>query len=157
MRHPGGKNRAGPGMFQKIRDGLLLGRPAGEDEAGPAAAIGFHTGDGEAGGLAYPGENRDVPLRAADGGMYGVQTGDDALVAPETDRQIPPGVAADGLALQNRLFLHRPLENAERLIFRKERARALRQIYIPAHVIHRPCFSDKTVYAPRCLTVEKKR
>ena len=119
---------------------------------GPAAAVGFYSGNGEAGGLAYSGEEGDVPLRAADGGVNPVRAGDNALIAAEADRQVPPGVTADGQALQDRLVLHGLAEDAEGLVFRKQRAYALRQIFVPAHVIHRPCFSDRTVYAPQRLT-----
>ena len=124
--HPGGQNRARRRVLQQPRHGLLLGRPAGEGEPGPAAAVHVNGRDGEAGGLPHPGEDGDVPFRAADGGVDCVQPGDGPLVAAEADGQIPLRVAADGHAGEDGLILHCQLEGAEGLVVWKQGARALR-------------------------------
>ena len=127
-------------MLQEPRNGLLLGPAAGEDRTGPAAAVHREVRDGKAGGLPHPGEDRDVPVRAADGGMDRVQAGDHPLVSAEADEEVPPPVTADGKALQHGLVVHGLPKLVQGQPLLGEGEGALGQIFVPAQAIHRPIF-----------------
>ena len=126
MRHFCRQNSSRLAVVDQKRDGLLLRRAAGEPEMGLSAPVRLDSRDRKTRRLSHPGQHGDIPLRAADRRMDGIQTRDDTLVPPEPDRQIPPGIAPHGEPLQNRLLLHRLPEDAQGLVLRELRAHALR-------------------------------
>ena len=84
-------------VFQEIGHGLFLGRPAGEERGGRALFVGLQGGDGEAGGLSHPGEDGNVPVRAADPGGHRLLPGDAALDAAQVQVQgVVYAAAQDG-------------------------------------------------------------
>ena len=99
--HPAREDGPGFQPLQEIGHGPLLGRPAGEERHGSPLSVGFQGRDGEAGGLSHPGEDGDVPVRAADPGGHGLLPGDAALDAAQVQKQSVVHAAALDGSFQN--------------------------------------------------------
>ena len=95
--HPAREDGPGLQMVQEIGHGLFLGGPAGEERHRRALLIGLQGRDGEAGGLPHPGEDGDVPVRAADPGGHGLLPGNAALDAAQVQVEgVVHAAALDG-------------------------------------------------------------
>ena len=94
---PAGEDGSGLQVPEKVLHGLFLGGPAGEERRRRALFVGLQGRDGEAGGLPHPGEDGDVPLRAADPGGHGLLPGYAGLDAAQVQVQgVVHAAALDG-------------------------------------------------------------
>ena len=125
--------------------GGLLGGPAGEEGDGRALLVGLQGRDGEAGGFPHPGENGDVPVRAADPGGHGLLPGDTALDAAQVQVQgVVHAAALDG-GFQNGPGLQGLPQAVEAQ--RDGRAEALRGVQVIFRHDIASLNVDKSIYA----------